>query len=77
MTSIAVCNDNLIINLKTGYDVDKVYIIYGDPYDAGIGWEGTKWSQKEMPLSSEVAQAAAAKSDIAVDLPVDIPVEFL
>ena len=24
--------DELIINLKTGYDVDRVYIIQGDPY---------------------------------------------
>ncbi|MBQ9317235.1 MAG: alpha amylase N-terminal ig-like domain-containing protein, partial [Atopobiaceae bacterium] len=29
-------NDHLIINIKTGYDVDKVFIIYGDPYEAGI-----------------------------------------
>ena len=37
-------NDNLIINIKTGYDVDKVYIIYGDPYDAGIMGGSERWS---------------------------------
>lgn len=39
--------DELIISLKTGYDVDKVWIIYGDPYVNGIAggkeaWEGQK-----------------------------------
>ena len=36
--------DNLIINIKTGYDIDKVYIIYGDPYDAGIMGGNEQWS---------------------------------
>ena len=36
--------DQLIINLKTGYDVDKVYIIHGDPYSAGIMGGGEAWS---------------------------------
>jgi glycosidase len=36
--------DNLIINIKTGYDVDKVYIIYGDPYEAGIMGGNEHWS---------------------------------
>ena len=41
-------NDQLIINLKTGYDIDKVYIIYGDPYDAGIMGGCERWNgQKE------------------------------
>lgn len=40
--------NQLIINLKTGYDVDKVYIYYGDPYDAGIMGGNERWSgQKE------------------------------
>ena len=36
--------DNLIINIKTGYDIDKVYIIYGDPYDAGIMGGNEQWN---------------------------------
>ncbi|SFC90572.1 glycoside hydrolase family 13 protein [Butyrivibrio sp. YAB3001] len=41
-------NEQLIINIKTGYDVDKVYIIYGDPYDAGIMGGNERWNgQKE------------------------------
>lgn len=41
-------NENdLIINIKTGYDVDRVFLYYGDPYDGGImggnwHWQGTK-----------------------------------
>ena len=30
-------NENqLIVNIKTGYDVKRVFIHYGDPFDAGI-----------------------------------------
>lgn len=70
-------NVDKVYNIVEGLELKGVQInqelkkIYEDwekenPYDAGIGWEGTKWSQKEMPLSSEVAQAAAAESDIAI-----------
>ena len=39
--------DELIVNLKTGYDVKRVFIYYGDPFEAGIlggkeQWEGKK-----------------------------------
>ncbi|WP_026507697.1 glycoside hydrolase family 13 protein [Butyrivibrio sp. MC2013] len=36
--------DRLIINIKTGYDADKVYIIHGDPYEAGIMGGNEAWS---------------------------------
>jgi glycosidase len=42
--------DNLIINIKTGYDVDKVYIIYGDPYEAGIMGGCEQWSGKKEEI---------------------------
>ncbi|MBO6214815.1 MAG: alpha amylase N-terminal ig-like domain-containing protein, partial [Lachnospiraceae bacterium] len=41
-------NDNeLILNIKTGYDVDHIYLYQGDPYEAGImggaeHWEGRR-----------------------------------
>ena len=28
--------DELIVNLKTGYDVKRVFIYYGDPFEWGI-----------------------------------------
>ncbi len=39
--------DELIINLKTGYDVTQVYLHYGDPFAYGIlggkeGWQGER-----------------------------------
>lgn len=39
--------DRLVINIKTGLDVDKVYIFYGDPFKSGLmgsfnSWQGTK-----------------------------------
>lgn len=36
--------DELIINIKTGYDVKEVYIILGDPFKAGILGGGEKWN---------------------------------
>lgn len=35
--------DELIINLKTGYDVERVFIYQGDPYLAGIMGGSEKW----------------------------------
>ena len=36
--------DELIINIKTGYDVDRVNIILGDPFSAGILGGSGEWS---------------------------------
>ena len=36
--------DELIINIKTGYDVKEVYIILGDPFKAGILGGGETWT---------------------------------
>ena len=35
--------DELIINIKTGYDVKSVSIILGDPFAAGILGGGEHW----------------------------------
>ncbi len=45
--SYALNENELVVNLKTGYDVKQVFIIHGDPYDAGIlggneRWNGTR-----------------------------------
>lgn len=38
-------NENeLIVNLKTGYDVKQVFLIYGDPFEAGILGGKEKWT---------------------------------
>lgn len=42
--SYALNEDDLIINLKTGYDVLKVYVYYGDPFEAGILGGSETWS---------------------------------
>ena len=39
--------EDLIINVKTGYDVEQVFLHYGDPFAAGIlggseAWEGQR-----------------------------------
>ncbi|MCX4295720.1 MAG: alpha amylase N-terminal ig-like domain-containing protein [Lachnospiraceae bacterium] len=36
--------DQLIINLKTGYDVKEVNIVYGDPFVNGILGGGEEWT---------------------------------
>lgn len=42
--------DRLIVNIKTGYDVKKVFIHYGDPYDAGIMGGKEKWTGKREEI---------------------------
>ena len=37
-----------------------------NPFDAGAGWAGEPWFQKEMPLTGELVQEAAEGSDTAV-----------
>lgn len=39
----ALDEENLIINLKTGYDVKEVYMYQGDPFKAGILGGGEHW----------------------------------
>ena len=42
--------DELIINIKTGYDVKSVSIILGDPFAAGILGGGEHWDGKKEPI---------------------------
>ena len=37
--------DELVIKIQTGYDVDRVELVYGDPFSCGLfgggdGWKG-------------------------------------
>ena len=34
--SYALNESELIVNLKTGYDVKQVFLYYGDPFETGI-----------------------------------------
>ena len=43
-------NDELIINIKTGYDVEAVSIILGDPFATGILGGGEHWDGTEEPI---------------------------
>lgn len=40
----------LIINIKTGYDVRRVFIHYGDPFEAGILGGNEKWTGKREEI---------------------------
>ncbi len=42
--------ERLIINLKTGYDVEQVYIIHGDPFDAGILGGSETWKGRREEI---------------------------
>ncbi|MBQ8799147.1 MAG: glycoside hydrolase family 3 protein [Lachnospiraceae bacterium] len=37
-----------------------------NPFDLGTGWGAEPWSQKEMPLSDEICEKAAAESEVAL-----------
>ena len=42
--------DELIINIKTGYDVKYVNIIQGDPFSAGILGGGETWNGQALNI---------------------------
>lgn len=48
--------EELIINLKTGYDVEKVFLHYGDPFQSGIlgGKEIWKGERIEIPFKKRL-----------------------
>lgn len=54
--------------IKINEKLEKVYLdwIRENPFDQGEGWAQEPWSQKEMPVSDELAREAAAASDLAV-----------
>ncbi|BBF43961.1 neopullulanase [Lachnospiraceae bacterium KM106-2] len=46
----------LIVNLKTGYDVERVFICYGDPFSAGILGGNEQWvpQREEIPYKKKL-----------------------
>ena len=42
--------ERLVINLKTGYDVKRVFIHHGDPFEAGILGGNEKWTGKREEI---------------------------
>ncbi len=42
--SYALNENDLVVNLKTGYDVRRVFIHHGDPFEAGILGGNEKWT---------------------------------
>lgn len=40
----------LVVNLKTGYDVERVFIHYGDPFETGILGGNEKWTGKREEI---------------------------
>ncbi len=43
-------DEELIINLRTGKEVDRVYMFQGDPYDAGIMGGSERWNGEKIEL---------------------------
>ncbi|MGN1119913.1 MAG: glycoside hydrolase family 3 C-terminal domain-containing protein, partial [Oscillospiraceae bacterium] len=54
--------------IKLNAELRRVYADWEkeNPIDVGVGWGGEPWSQKEMPVSMELAQKIAAQTDTAV-----------
>ncbi|MDE6845204.1 MAG: glycoside hydrolase family 3 C-terminal domain-containing protein [Lachnospiraceae bacterium] len=54
--------------LELNHELEQVYKewIKDNPFDMGKGWAQEPWSQKEMPLSREIVERAAAQSDAAI-----------
>ncbi|MBR5401340.1 MAG: glycoside hydrolase family 3 protein [Treponema sp.] len=54
--------------VKVNQDLKKIYEDWEkeNPYDEGLGWGKERWSQDEMPLTKQIVDDAAAKSDVAL-----------
>lgn len=48
--SYALDEERLVVNLKTGYDVKRVFIIHGDPFDAGILGGNERWTGRREEI---------------------------
>ena len=65
---------NILDALKENKDIsvnEELEQTYRDwlkdhPFEKGMGWAQEPWCQEEMPVTKELAEQAAAKSDIAV-----------
>lgn len=60
----ALEESSFVLNEK----LEKVYQdwLKDNPFDAGAGWAGEPWFQKEMPLTEELVRGAREESDTAV-----------
>ena len=47
----ALNETQLEISVKTGYEVDHVYLCYGDPFSAGIMGGNEKWSGERIEIT--------------------------
>ena len=47
--------DNLKISIKTGFDVDEVFLIYGDPFSHGILGGGEGWKGERVKMNHPLA----------------------
>lgn len=45
--------DDLVIQLFTGYDIDKVFLIHGDPFEVGILGGNHKWKGKRTEITDK------------------------
>lgn len=65
---------NILDALKENKEIsvnEELEQVYRDwlkdhPFEKGMGWAQEPWCQEEMPVTEELAEKAAAKSDIAV-----------
>ena len=57
--------EQLIINLKTGYDVKEVNIVYGDPFANGILGGGEEWTGEKanVPFKKRLKYQALVDND--------------
>ena len=48
-------DDDLEISINTGKDVDKVFIVAGDPFAAGILGGDWQWNGKETEIQNKIS----------------------
>ncbi|MDE7436340.1 MAG: glycoside hydrolase family 13 protein [Lachnospiraceae bacterium] len=63
----ALDEDRLVISIRTGYDVDRVEIEYGDPFQSGIMGGNEKWSGMRQDITDCVRLSSQKLWSIVVE----------
>lgn len=50
----ALDENRIAVNIRTGYDIDKCFIIHGDPFASGIMGSSTKWQGERTEITDKI-----------------------
>ncbi|MGP1601241.1 glycoside hydrolase family 13 protein [Treponema sp.] len=46
-------DNRLVINIKTGFDIERLFLIYGDPFKGGLNGSVWKWAGRRVEITEK------------------------